>query len=126
MMNDQEKRCLTRVAFQTQIEIFSGEKKIAVAKTENLSIKGVLVKTEDLKTDDPCHIVISLLEGDNSQKLVIEGKVVRVHKAGEAAIFFQEMELETFNHLRSIIVLNDGDPEKIQKELSDYIKSHAD
>lgn len=118
-----ERRNLTRIGYHTQIEIFSGNEKIAEAETENLSIKGVLVKAKELKKDDPCRVVINLSGGPEAIKLDIEGKVVRLSEDGEAVILFKEMELETFEHLQNIIVSNDGDPDKIHKELLDHIKA---
>lgn len=116
-------RQLTRVGFQTQIDIYIDSQKVAEAETENLSIKGVLVKSSALKKDDHCHIVICL-PGENAPKMDFEGKVLRVNENNEAAIFFEEMSIDAFDHLKKLISLNDGDPEKIHKEFLDHVKSH--
>ncbi len=116
-------RQLSRVGFQAQIDIYIDNKKVAEAKSENLGIKGMLVKSSALKRDDHCHIVINLAS-DDDPKLEFDGKVLRVNEESEAAIFFEGMELDTFNHLQNLISLNDGDPEKIHKEFLDHVKSH--
>ena len=76
-----------------------------------------------LQTRHNFSIVINL-SGGNSPKLEFKGKVLRVNENNEAAIFFEEMDIGTFDRLKNIIPLNDGDPEKIHKEFIDHIKSH--
>jgi hypothetical protein len=125
MVDEKNKRHLTRIGFHTKIEIFFKNRKIAEAETENLSIKGVLLKSKELKKSDHCRVAINLPGEPDAPKLEIEGLVVRAQKSGETAIFFEKMELETFSHLKNIISLNDGDPEKIQQEFMDHIKSHC-
>lgn len=122
MADDKNRRHLTRIGLHTKIEIFFNNKKVAEAKTENLSIKGVLLKARVLQKGDHCRVVINLPGETDAPKLEIEGLVVGAEKSGETAIFFEKMELETFSHLKNIISLNDGDPEKIQKEFTEYVK----
>jgi len=122
-MADQNKRNLTRIDFHSRIEIFLRNKKIAETKTENLSIKGVLVKSSELKKGDACRVVVNLSGNRETPRLEVDGVVVRVNEPDEAAIFFQKMDLETFNHLKNIISMNDGDPDKIQQEFLDHIKA---
>lgn len=124
MAAEKNRRHLTRISFHAQIEIFFMNRKVAEAETENLSIKGVLLKSKELKEGDRCQVVINLPGEQGAPKLEIEGVVVRSKKSGENAILFETMELETFTHLKNIISWNDGDPDKIQKEFVDHVKSH--
>ena len=110
-----EKRKSTRVEFLTETEMLHNGKAI-IGSVDNLSLKGMFVQTNDndvpLNTVVDCHIKLS--GSSTLLSIDIKGVVARIGDTG-LAIEFQDMELDSFIHLRNIIRYAD-------KELQEYYK----
>lgn len=111
-----ERRQFSRVAFQSQCFIISGDKKIE-GTLDDISIKGALVYVEvetGLKTHDDCTFELNLTGTDIT--LHIEAQLVYT-KESHYGLRFGNMELESMTHLRRLVELNIGDSNKVQQEL---------
>jgi len=120
-MEEREKK---RVAFHVKAILKYGDE-IIEGEVENLSITGMLLKTE---RDIPDTIVINIsmiLSGLSSKlNLNLTGQVAR--KSGDGiAITFVEMDLDTYVHLKNIISLNQMDDGKIIKEFEDAFNGNS-
>ncbi|HOP74001.1 MAG TPA: PilZ domain-containing protein [Bacillota bacterium] len=119
-----EKRNFSRIPFKIEAQ-FEYNGQTIRGEVENLSMKGMLLKTDiqpEIHTMLPITIVLS--EGyDESLVLHINGTVVRQTPEG-IGIYFDEMDLDSFSHLSKIIEYNSGDPEKVKNELIDYIRKN--
>lgn len=122
-----EKRNFSRIPFKIEAHFDYNGKNIR-GEVENLSLKGMLLKTDvrpEVDTLLPISIVLTegKEEDDDSPALHIRGRVVRQTPEG-IGVFFDEMDLESFSHLSKIIEYNSGDPEKVKNELIDYIRKN--
>ncbi|MDH5716028.1 MAG: PilZ domain-containing protein [Spirochaetia bacterium] len=115
-----EKRKHSRVPFHiTAFIILDKEYKVNV---ENISMKGMLIDSEkEFINDSIVDIKILLAETSNEyESITIKGKIIRKDKESEkTGIVFHEMDLDSFTLLRELVSSNDGDPEKILKEITD-------
>lgn len=119
-----EKRKFSRVPFHIEAEInangsnFKGE-------VENLSLKGMLVHIHDhlLELGTPLTMIINLTGVNSNLSINLKGRVVRVSQEG-IGIFFEEIDLDSFIHLKNIIDYNVADPEKVKEEFFEYIREN--
>ncbi len=117
-----ERRKTLRVPFETEITVQSlGNGTVVKTRgTRDISMKGVYCSCrKPLPVGTPV-IVHLLLTGTSSElKLRIEGRVVRAEEGG-MAIFFDSMDIDAFIHLKNILYFNSGDPERIDREISEF------
>ena len=114
-------RKATRVIFKSEGEITFNDITIK-GQIENLSLRGMFLKTSakiDTNTNVDTKIYLSGTESDLSIKL--KGIVTRLDKNG-LAIQFDEMELDSFVHLKNIVSYNEGDADKIMREFHGYLR----
>ncbi len=109
------KREMTRVSFETKVEIFVDGKKLPVTESKNISLKGIYVKAKGLDEGTECKIIIFLKGLERELKVMLNGKAVRVDDSG-AAIIFTLVDIHSFMHLQNIVALSAGDHDKIGKE----------
>ncbi|MBF0454628.1 MAG: PilZ domain-containing protein [Magnetococcales bacterium] len=111
--NPQDRRHFSRVEFSHDVELTTGKGgRIAGAFTD-ISLRGMLFQADKLPKKGT-HISGTLNLGDVS--LNIAGEVVASHPNRGAAIRFQDLDIDTFAHLRRLVSLNLGDSETIDRE----------
>ena len=116
MTEDQRKR--TRVNFKSVVNLKSGDNELNGLATRDLSLKGLYVETDQLlDMDAPVAITLELSGSSSSIQLSMKGIVARVDKAG-MAIDFTEVDLDSFYHLRNIVLYNSGDPAEVEAEIA--------
>ena len=119
---NEERRNYSRVKFDAEISLIDGDK-IYPAHLADISLNGALVGyagTSPLPKGSTCTLQISL----NGAELVltIESKVVFTGDE-HIGLKFQGIELESLTHLRRLLELNVGDPDKVKQELF-FLASH--
>ncbi|MDH5719880.1 MAG: PilZ domain-containing protein [Spirochaetia bacterium] len=114
-----EKRKVSRVPFQVKAYILEEHEEIEV-EVENLSLKGILLKSEkSWPANTELSLKICLTEAQDEENTIrLNGKVKR-YDNNNAAIIFNEIDIDSFSLLRQVVSVNDGDPEKILKEFLD-------
>ncbi len=123
--NPQDKRRGTRVMFNVKAEL-TYDNNIIRGEVRNLSLKGMLVAAETAVPEDTdVDIKIYLSGASSSLTLDMKGTVVRGDE-NNLAILFQEIDVESFIHLRSVVGYNEGNEEKIMREFYDLIENAAE
>jgi hypothetical protein len=115
---EEERRTRTRVHFMTQVIVKTDESEIvAEANSEDISIKGLFVNTEErIPVGTPCDIEILLTGTSTRLALTIKGIITRQDASG-LGIAFDSMDLDSYVHLKNIVLYNASDPEDIEKEM---------
>ncbi len=115
---EEERRTRTRVYFTTQVIVKTDESEIvAEANSEDISIKGLFVNTEKrIPVGTPCDIEILLTGTSTRLALTIKGIITRQDASG-LGIAFDSMDLDSYVHLKNIVLYNASDPEDIEKEM---------
>lgn len=117
-----EKRKFLRVDFKLKAFVscrnlsFKGE-------VENLSLKGMFVRTkEKLQPADMVETTIYLTGTSNPLDISvnIKGRVIRTEENG-IVLEFKEMDLDSFAQLKNIIAYNNGNADKVMDEFVNAI-----
>lgn len=112
------KRKRTRVHFETQVVLKTDVSEIkAGANSSDISTKGIFISTgEKIPTGTSCDIEIVLSGTTSRLALNIKGVVARQDKDG-LGIMFNSMDVDSYLHLKNIVMYNAKDPEAIEEEM---------
>ncbi|HOJ52307.1 MAG TPA: PilZ domain-containing protein [Syntrophales bacterium] len=112
MSEERRRRTRVPVNFTASFQRPGGDE--MVVETHNISLNGMLVKSEDVLTPGTEGVIVLRLSPAVAVK--IKGRVVR--SAGrEAAIGFTAVDETAFSHLKRIVAYNAGDADLIDAEL---------
>ncbi len=110
-------REFTRVPIRVRTEVRGGGLSITSLAAQTISLKGMLVNcAERLPIGTECQITLFLGEGDI--QIEAEGNVVRCYPEGIALQFTRILGLESFEHLRKLVLYNAPDPELVESEFN--------
>jgi hypothetical protein len=113
-------REFTRVHVHVQVEITALGQSILSSEPQDLSLKGLMVRTEArLPAGTPCEV--KLLLGDQLTQILAEGVVVRDYPEGFAVQFTRILGIESYEHLKNLVLYNAADTERIEREFQDHL-----
>ena len=119
-----ENRELTRVPPHLDV-LVEARGEILVGQTQDICLKGTYVVCEQkLAANTVCKITIHLGGGQAGlarAQVEAYATVVRADDRGMALFFTDLIGLESFEHLKNLILYNAEYTEKIEKELESYI-----
>jgi hypothetical protein len=105
-----ERRRHERVAFSTTIVLTAGNARIEASGTsKDLSLKGIFVNTDiRLESGTLCDLTIVLTGGGEKVELSMKARVERELAQG-LGISFESMDIDTYGHLKKIMLYNTND-----------------
>jgi len=117
-----EKRRMSRVPFDIRAKIEKeGLEGFVAGVVDNISLNGALIhleeKTLPFAQGDPVILHIHLAAEEPEFYIHAKGDVVRFDGEVGLAIHFNQVDLDSFVHLKNILSYNIGDHEKIMDEL---------
>lgn len=119
MPPDSDKREFTRVPITFEVRLTIEGKVLDRARIKDLSMKGMLVLTEDrFPLGTPCEAVITLVEGE--VEIRTSGVVAAENPLGFGMEFSTIDGLESYIHLRNLVILNSPDVEKVEEEFKNH------
>jgi hypothetical protein len=112
-----EKREFIRVPFSTRVEIVAQDKTFASEIGIDISMTGVRVAVgvPVPAAGTPCSVNIILASSDPRVVIEARGTVIR-SAPGSLAVSFTELELDSYDHLRRLIMNNTDEPERAERE----------
>jgi len=112
-----ERREFIRIPFTAEVEINAEGRAIRSKKGINISMGGLHLSAVDAKLTPGalCRVVIILNTVDHGPTLEAGGKVIR-SEPGSLTIEFTELDLDSYHHLRRLILLNAAEPDKAEEE----------
>ena len=113
-----DKRRRTRVHFKTQVVLKTGISEIkAGAQSSDISMKGMFITTDEkIPVGTPCDIEIVLSATTSRLALNIKAVIARQDKDG-LGITFDSMDVDSYFHLKNIVMHNVSDPDVIEEEM---------
>jgi hypothetical protein len=94
---------------------------LLTAEVNNLSVRGCHVSTFDaLPAGGRYHLTLFVEDDEQALHFKVESRVVRSDQDG-MGIEFMEMPLESYGHLRNMVLLNASDPEQVEREFRQHI-----
>ena len=112
-----EKREFIRIPFNTTVEVRVQDRVIRSHEGINISMGGVGLSTRDAipPADALCRVTINLGEPDDPIHINVKGTIVR--SQGESlAVKFIDLDIDSYQHLRQLIVNNADDPDRAELE----------
>ena len=113
-----EKRDFVRVPFRTDTSIRTRDRTIWSSSTLDISMNGIRIATAEAAPPEGtlCEIEIVLTETPAPAIIEARGSIVR-SMAGTLAVHLTEIDLDSYEHLRQLILNNAKDPERAEQEL---------
>lgn len=114
-------RAFTRIATALATEV-KGAGGTAHGLTRDVALSGIFVVCPTpFPVGSTVSVVLLLGASLEEAHIAARGEVVR-HEAGGMAIRFDELEgLESYDHLRNLVLLNSRDPERVERELESHV-----
>jgi hypothetical protein len=112
-----EKRGFVRVPFSIGTTIRTSGRTIWSSNTLDVSMNGLRVATtENVPPEGTfCEVEIVLAEAPDPVIIEARGSIVR-SQPGTLAVHFSEVDIDSYEHLRLIILNNSENPEEAEKE----------
>lgn len=117
-----EKRHFRRVFFRTEAIVHHGDKTFT-GEVSDLSLRGMFVKSpHGIPLGESVKAKI-LLSGSTSElSIQVDGTVVRHQGEDGVGIEFHEMDVDSFVHLRNVVIYNSGDATQVMDEFMSFMK----
>jgi hypothetical protein len=125
-MMDAEKRKNVRINFNTRVVLkCEGQTILSDADTRDISLKGMFIKTDrKLAVGTSCDLELVLSGASTNLSLAIEGKIAR-QEAGGLAVSFDGIDLDSYWHLKNLLLYNAPDPDGLEKEFPEPFEGAA-
>ncbi len=116
-----DRRGFVRVPFNTEVEVEAQGTIIRSREEIDLSMSGIRLNTNEAipSPGSTCRVKIILQASDNRVSLGAHGKVVR-SAPGSLAVEFSDLDLDSYHHLRNLILNNTDEPEKAEREFTSH------
>lgn len=112
-------RKFTRVSSHIPVDVEADERTISGA-VRDISFEGLwLPTTEPFPVRTPCRVTVHLAE---TIKIRAVGVVVRSEPNGVAVQFLELRDLDSYGHLRNLILYNSLDTETIEEEFDRHLR----
>lgn len=116
-----EKREFTRVRAHLPVEV-EGDGRVVAGEAGDIGFEGLWLPTaEPLAERTSCIVTIHLAE---SIKIRAQGLVVRSEPHGFAVQFLGLLDLDSYGHLRNLILYNSAEPATVQEEIDRHFWLH--
>lgn len=94
---------------------------LLTAEVNNLSLRGCHVSTFDpLPAGGRYHLTLFVEDDERALHFKVEARIVRSDQDG-MGVEFMEMPLESYEHLRNMVLLNATDPTQVEREFHSHI-----
>ena len=88
---------------------------------QDVSMNGVLFKAERLLPIDTCVRLVLILEGGQGELKIDTHGIIKHLNKNIMAIQFQNIDAESIEHLRRLVLYNAIDPDKVDREFQQHI-----
>lgn len=125
-MEHVNKRSFTRVPPHIDVLVEAAGRPRIHGRTRDVCMNGLFMDMDMdrdagsvLPVDTPCQVTILL--GGSQERIRVNGQVVRADRSGMALRFTEILGLESYEHLRNLLLHNAELTDQIEKELSESI-----
>jgi hypothetical protein len=119
-MSEGDRREFARVAFRVEATIASDHETVVCADVRDISLKGLYASGSGrLPSGARCMVNMVLGGTESETRLRIRGRVAR-SEVGGMAVEFLEMGLDTFYHLRNLVLYNAADHARVEEEFRSH------
>jgi PilZ domain len=121
--NNPNRREFTRVSVQLEAEVTAQELSSVQGHSCNVSLNGVFLHCDTpFPVGTTCCVTLRLADHYDDMGIAASGRVVRLQDEGMAIMFTEILGLDSFNHLRNLVLSNSiGATEQIEKEFRTHV-----
>ena len=118
-----EKREFTRVPIHLNVEFSSPQRAIAsIGQLKDVSMNGIYVHCDNpLPIGSDCKIAILLGNKEMPMRIAMNGKIARVDTDGMGMEITEIVGIESFAHLRNLVLYNSSDVDCVEQEFSEHV-----
>lgn len=117
-------REFTRAEHEVAAEVRGTQGKIVRGKVRDLSLNGLYIVTDrQLPAGSECWVTIRLKTGKTDLHLRAHGTVIRCGAAG-MAIEFSDIQGDSFEHLKKLVLFNASDRKSVEEEFEEHLGIH--
>jgi len=121
MLINFEQREFTRIPIRRTAEIVTDDATVVAEPTRDISAKGLYVEgLSNLPPGAPCRVRLPLLGVPGTATIQADARIVR-SEANGIAVEFTGMDLDSFEHLRNLVLYNAPDPAQIESEFENHL-----
>lgn len=122
MPTESNRREFTRVPMQVAVEVTSTQGNTTTHQVKDVSLNGLYLQCKKpLPLGADCRVTFFLGERENPIRIEASGKVVRVDPAGMGLEITAVVGVESFEHLRNLVLYNSSDTDQVEQEFHDHI-----
>ncbi len=115
-----DRRSFIRIPFKTDVLIKAGDLLIRSNGETDISMSGLRIPYQGAVPDSaPCRATITLKALQDEVVIEAAGRIIR-SAPDSVAVEFTELDLDSYNHLRQLILMNAKDPEKAEEEFDSH------
>lgn len=116
---EEERREFIRIPFNTEVEVKVGERVIRSNTGINVSVGGIHLALEGSAPPRGTFCRVSIILPGSGQGVIIEadGNVSR-SEPGSLSIQFTGLDVDGYDHLRRLVLLNASEPDKAEQEFA--------
>jgi len=112
-----DRRKYSRVQVNLQVEVSNHRCSLMGCQTRDLSLKGVFVYSDVIfPMQSACLVTITLTGMVVPIEIKLDARVVRAESNGIGVEFEGIQNLESYHHLRNLVMYNSSAPEQILEE----------
>ncbi len=124
-MADQEEfekmREFSRVPVKIQVKLMVDGEVAYSGPTDDVSMKGLFIKTDKrVPLGTKCDLVLFLDGATPPVEFHAKGKIQR-HTDSGMGVRFSEIDLEAYDHLHDLVLMNSEDPGQVEKEFKEHL-----
>jgi hypothetical protein len=121
MSNGSERREFIRVPFRIEVVLTGDHTTVVSADVRDVSLNGLYAACSGrLPPGSRCDVLLVLGGPGSEARLSLRGRVARADKNG-LGIEFVEMGLDTYYHLRNLVLFNSHDQARVEQEFKDHL-----
>jgi hypothetical protein len=115
------RREFTRVPIHIWGTFAADGRELVTAEITSLSLRGCYAATFEALPADGCYELTLYTEhAASALHITVTARIVRSDGEG-MGVEFTEMPLESYDHLRNMVLLNAADPEQVERELRNHV-----
>ncbi|MCC6641733.1 MAG: PilZ domain-containing protein [Deltaproteobacteria bacterium] len=113
-------REFTRCKTALEVEIIAAERHVA-GETRDVSLAGIYFYGErSLPAGTPCRVTIFVGGRESGARIEASGRIARVDAHG-MAVAFDALDLDGYQHLKQVVLLNAADPDQAAGEIEQHV-----
>jgi hypothetical protein len=116
-----DRREFRRVPFRAETTVRTRDRTIRSSSTLDISMNGLRISIQGPAppAGTPCEITVMLSGGQPAAAIEARGSIVR-SEHDTLAVHLTEIDLDSYQHLRQIVLNNAVDPERAEREIAEH------